>query len=211
MLRGPPEIQPVHGKSSMSGASYFHPPPDGVVPEHNLFFAVMAPTCVHPLLAEKSAQFRDRYAIQGAPITPDRWHISLYPVFRGPHLPPEVIASSTMIGEALRFEQFELKLDRVMSYQNKRRKKPFVVCAQQPSMHIDRLVRLMVETFAVLSGGPPRAASRISPHITLVWDRKIIPSQAIDPITIPVTEIALVHSHVGQSRYEFLGRWALVP
>lgn len=195
----------------MSGASYFRPQPDGIVPEHNLFFAVMAPPCAHPFLAEKSAQFRGRYAMRGAPITPDRWHISLQHVFRGPHLPPEVIKSSTIIGKALRFEQFELKLDRVMSYQNRRRQKPFVICTQQPSIHINRLARLMGEAFAVLSGGPQRAAGKISPHITLVWDRKIIPPQAIDPITIPVTEIALVHSHVGHSRYEFLGRWELVP
>ncbi|MGE6697266.1 2'-5' RNA ligase family protein [Hyphomonas sp. NPDC076900] len=211
MLKGLPEIQPAQWRSSMSGASNFHPPPDVAVREHNLFFAVMAPPCAHPFLAEKSAQFRGRYAMRGAPITPDRWHISLHHIFRGPLLPPKVIESSTIIGKALRFEQFELKLGRVMSYQNHRRKKPFVVCTHQPSTHMDRLARLMGEAFIVLSGTPPRAARRISPHITLAWDRVIVPPQAIDPITIPVTEIALIHSHVGHSRYEFLGRWALVP
>lgn len=188
-----------------------YPQPDEEAQEHNLFFALMAPPCAIPFLAEKCAHFRDRYKLRSAPIPPDRLHISLHPVFRGRRLPPRVTHLSKIIGGAFRFEQFELKLDMVMSYQNRRAKKPFVVCAQRPSPHITRLARHMGETFSVLSGEPPRAGQRISPHITLVWDKTIIPPQRIEPIAIPVTEITLVHSHVGHSRYEFLGRWSLVP
>jgi len=187
------------------------PQPDEEAQGHNLFFAIMAPPCAIPLLAKKCAHFRDCYKLCSSPIPPDRWHISLLPVFRGRRLPPRAVDLSKIIGGAFRFEQFELKLDMVMSYQNRRAKKPLVVCAQRPSPHITRLARHMDETFSVLSGEPQRAGQRISPHITLVWDKTIIPPQPIEPIAIPVTEIALVHSYVGRSRYKFLGRWSLVP
>lgn len=138
----------------MPRPSGLHPQSDEGTQEHNLFFTLMAPPCAIPFMAEKCAHFRDLYKLRSTPTPPDRWHIFLYPIFRGRHLPPRVADLSKIIGGAFRFEQFELKLDMVMSYQNRRAKKPFVVCAQRPSPHITRLARHMGETFSVLSGEP---------------------------------------------------------
>ncbi len=180
------------------------------VPQHNLFFAIMAPPCAFPLLARESAYFQRHYSLQSTPIQPDRWHISLKHVFRGTHVPQQVVDFSRIVGGAVRFEQFDLRFDMAMSYRNSRIKKPFVVCGRQPARHADRLVRHMDEAFSALSGRFRRSARKINPHITLSWDETIIPPQSIDFIDIPVTEIALVHSQFGRPDYEIAGRWPLV-
>jgi 2'-5' RNA ligase len=55
----------------------------------------------------------------------------------------------------------------------------------------------------------PKFESGNSPHITLLYDKRLIPEHAIEPVRWTAGEIVLVESHVGEGRYSFLGRWNL--
>jgi len=48
-----------------------------------------------------------------------------------------------------------------------------------------------------------------TPHMTLLYDTKRIVEQSVEPIEWTVHEFVLIHSHVGQHRYDILGRWRL--
>ena len=51
--------------------------------------------------------------------------------------------------------------------------------------------------------------SSFTPHLTLIWDEKLIEPHEIRSMTWTVREFALIRSFVGQSRYEILARWPL--
>lgn len=138
--------------------------------------------------------------------------MSLFSVFSADSLPDRIIHSSLLTGGAIRFVEFTLTLDRVLTYRNKQEQKPLVLAADTASSYTaNRLVYLVQRTFFILSGLPAHPLKPISPHVTLAWDHLQLPEQPITPIALPVQEVALVHSHVGKSRYDILGRWKLTP
>lgn len=52
-----------------------------------------------------------------------------------------------------------------------------------------------------------RESPKLNPHMTLLYERKRIPQHSIEPINWMVGELALIRSHVGETKYDWLGRW----
>lgn len=180
-------------------------------PRHNLFFAIMVPRLLRPVLLECFASYQRRYAFSGAPIRQERLHVSVCGVFLGNDLPDEIVEFWRMVGGAIRCEQFELTFDRALSYRNRKYRKPFVLEARHDSEAVTRLAGAIGTAASVLQGGARVRQDPVTPHITLIWANAQVDEEIVVPIRMPVKEIALVHSHVGLSRYDMLGRWSLVP
>jgi 2'-5' RNA ligase len=47
------------------------------------------------------------------------------------------------------------------------------------------------------------------PHITLAYDKLRVKPQSIEPVTWPVKDLVLIHSELGRTTHNHLGRWAL--
>ena len=47
------------------------------------------------------------------------------------------------------------------------------------------------------------------PHVTLLYDKRELTPQAIDPIQWTVRDFSLVRSLLGQGRHQVLGTWPL--
>ncbi|MGN6115027.1 MAG: RNA 2',3'-cyclic phosphodiesterase, partial [Nitrobacter sp.] len=60
-----------------------------------------------------------------------------------------------------------------------------------------------------MAGFGQRASSHFLPHMTLLYDRRMVAEQAIEPVYLTVRDFALVHSLVPQSRHIELARWPL--
>ncbi len=178
-------------------------------PAHGLFFAVMVPMQVRHEIAACFMDFQGRYPFLSRPIGAERLHLSLNAIFIGDLLPDQVIELSKRVGSSIRFEQFQIRLDKALTYRNRKTKKPFVLAASDAT-DVSQLGEHITEAFDILSGQQTRGARPISPHVTLVWDEIMVPEQPIVPVMIPVREVSLVHSHIGQSRYDILARWPLV-
>jgi 2'-5' RNA ligase len=62
------------------------------------------------------------------------------------------------------------------------------------------------------AGFPLPAGRSFNPHMTLLYDHRLVAEQVIDhPLHWTATEFALIDSHVGHSHYECLGTWPLHP
>lgn len=162
-------------------------------------------------IAERFTHFQQRHPFCSAPIRPERLHLSLVHVFAGDALPEAVIGFSRIVGNAIRFDQFSLTLTSALTYRNSGKKKPFVLATGPASERVSRLAAQIGRAQSFLSRNHKGTRGSISPHVTLIRDKAVIPKQQIAPVIIPVQEVALVHSHSGQSRYDILGRWPLVP
>jgi 2'-5' RNA ligase len=55
---------------------------------------------------------------------------------------------------------------------------------------------------------PVEANANFRPHVTLLYDRPV-EDEPIDPVSWRVKEVVLVRSHVGKTKYDWLGRWEL--
>ena len=177
---------------------------------HGVFFAVLVPVELRPKIATCFAEFQTQYPFRDRMISPQRLHLSLNPVFAGECLPDRVVRFSQRVGASIRFEQFEICLDKALTYRNRQSQKPFVLASSTCSKSVNGLVDHIAEALASLSGTKAKVCRPISPHVTLIWDEVSVPECLIDPITLPVREVSLVHSHIGQSRYDILGNWPLV-
>ena len=47
------------------------------------------------------------------------------------------------------------------------------------------------------------------PHVTLAYDRKVVPAEPVEPIAWRAREFVLVHSLLGQTRHVRLANWRL--
>jgi 2'-5' RNA ligase len=103
---------------------------------------------------------------------------------------------------------FPLIFDRVVSFRIRSAKRPVVLC---PGYDLTRLFAL----HAVLGEAMRRTRigrhrrSHFTPHMTLLYDRRVVQEQPIKPIRMDVQDFVLVHSLVGQRRYIELARWPL--
>lgn len=179
-------------------------------PAHGLFFAIMVPAEARPVISACLDSFRSRYPLRAKPMAPERLHISLKAMHIGDHLPDKIVEMASRMGDAIRFEQFQIRLDRALSYKNRKPKKPFVLASSNGTRCINELGEHIALAQVMLSGARRNTYRPISPHVTLVWDTFMVPEHPITPISITVQQVTLVHSHIGQSRYEFLGDWPLV-
>ena len=49
-----------------------------------------------------------------------------------------------------------------------------------------------------------------TPHVTMLYDRRRVPGQSIEPIGWRVTRFVLVHSLLRKTEHRRLGEWELI-
>ncbi len=107
---------------------------------------------------------------------------------------------------AVSLSPFEVGFDRALSFTNKRATRPFVVRATGDVVALMTLHRDVGE--ALTRAGLGRWVTRhFTPHMTLLYDRRLVEEHMIEPFGWTVTDFVLVHSLVGQGRHIHLARW----
>lgn len=140
-------------------------------PRHNLFFAIMPPL---PVAKEASDLFDNLgipLSVCGKKTSVNRLHLTLLSLHAAHYLPDRVTQRALLAGNAIRFVEFDLVLDRVLTFRNKRAKQPLVLAANaETSLSANKLVETIRQTFSILSGIRLPRTGRITPHITLACD-----------------------------------------
>jgi RNA 2',3'-cyclic 3'-phosphodiesterase len=174
----------------------------------NLFFGIVSPKDSAAAILNAADSFRSLYGLNGRLIGQERLHVSLHAVglFDGP--PKLIVERAYEAGSMVSTSPFPLTFDRVMSFDIKRDKRPFVL---RPGYDLASLFTLHY----VLGNAMKRVRigrhviSRFVPHMTLLYDSRVVRERPIEPIRMNVRDFVLVHSLVGQSRYIELARWPL--
>src|SRR3546814_658742 len=55
----------------------------------------------------------------------------------------------------------------------------------------------------------PRAGYRFQPHLTVGYRNGLALNESTAPVAWRATDIVLIHSHVGRTRHDLVGRWPL--
>ena len=146
--------------------------------------------------------------LSGRRIAADLLHITLRGVGAYDGLPHFIVERACEAGAAVSTSPFPLMFDRAMSFNSGRGKRPLVLC---PSSDLAGLFRLHV----ALGEAMKRARvgrhlrSHFTPHMTLLYDSRVVRELTIEPILMNVRDFVLVHSMIGQQKHIELARWTL--
>lgn len=178
--------------------------------QHNVFFAALPDAAMSASAREVAHDVRRRLELSGAPITPERHHVSLLSIggFSG-SCPPAVIAAATRAAGTVSMVPFKVEFDRIASFSASHGQRALVLTGDGD--RVAGFVRLQVALrHALMQTGLrlPRQ-SNSSPHLTMMYVENSMFDIAIEPIGWTVSRFVLVDSLVGQSRHMHLGQWFL--
>lgn len=170
---------------------------------HSLFFAIFPDAEAAAQIHILARRLMLRHGLHGRPYAPDRLHVTLFHVLTLPELPPGVLAAAKDAASAVTMRSFTICLDRVMSFSNG----ALVLCADDGVAGVEKLQDEVQQSVGKLF--PSIKARPGVPHLTVLRDRRMVPPQAIEPISWRVRDFELIDSHQGLTFYQREGRWPL--
>lgn len=176
------------------------------VPDHRLFFALYPDTPTALRLAALASRLRTQLGLKGKPHDLQRLHVTLHHLGDFVGMPGEVRAAAETAAAGLAWPRFGLSFDQLLSFTRKRSNRPLVL-GGGAGLDAVRAFRQALGEALVRAGLPVQA--HFTPHLTLLYDDKTVPPQAVDPIGWTAGEFVLVDSLLGQHRHVALARWPL--
>ena len=175
------------------------------IPTERLFFAVMPDALTAERVAELADGLREEHGLAGHPLAPERLHVTLHHLGDYAGLPPSLLPKVRQAAARVRMPEFEVCFDQVGSFAGSV-KNPFVLRSEYGA---ELLNGLHEELARCLQGVGGKLDPRFTPHMTLLYDRRRLPIQPVQPLRWFVREFVLVRSFLGQGRYQIEGRWQL--
>jgi len=87
-------------------------------------------------------------------------------------------------------------------------KKPCVLLDAEGDTPLQRLRKQLGECL-IHAGLGKQVTREFTPHLTLRYERTLVPEQSVAPIAWTVGEFVLVHSLLGKTEHRMLQRWTL--
>lgn len=163
-----------------------------------------------PLAATKALDIaydiRTTYRVQRQPLSSGRLHVSMINLGHEKTLDESTVFQARQAIDSVRFEPFELSFDLVASFRSETAF-PIVLCPGKPCLPLIELQRRLAHALDGVGVGH-NGSLGFEPHMTLIYHHMAIePAKLASPISMVVDQAWLIHSLVGQTRYEFL--WPL--
>jgi 2'-5' RNA ligase len=192
----------------MSGQSALPGFDDAPTPTDRLFFALFPDAEAAERIAQCARQLRAEHGLHGSPLKTERFHITLHHLGDYAGLPQGVVDMAGKAAAAVKSRPFSVTFDRAASFSSSPRNRPFVLRGDAG------LAALMIFQQALgiemTKAGLGRwAKPAYTPHVTLLYDDRAVPEQAVESITWTAGEFVLVRSLIGQTRHVPLARWPL--
>lgn len=184
--------------------SGFEPRP----PRDNLFFGLLSQANSAMEISKAADGLRHRFGLNERLIEPERLHVSLHAIGLYDGVPNHTVESAYEAGAMVSISPFPLVFDRVVSFDNKRKRRPLVLRPGYDLVRLSALHDVLGKAMIRVRIGR-YVVSRFTPHMTLLYDSQVVRERPIEPIRMDVQDFVLVHSLVGQSRYIELARWQL--
>jgi RNA 2',3'-cyclic 3'-phosphodiesterase len=173
-----------------------------------LFFAILPSPVAAAQIAERIHSLCVEHGLKGRPVAPSRLHISLHGLGDHSRLPQTLIEVARNAAASIAMPPFEIEFDRVMSFNRKDKKRPFVLRVGSDMTALNMFHRCLGDAMKKAGLGL-WVASHFTLHMTLLYDDCAVKERPIEPICLTVSDFVLVHSLVGRSRYLELARWPL--
>ena len=181
---------------------------DTEVPTDRLFLGIFPDQQAAADIVAMAGDYRARHGLTGKPLSADRLHVTLFHLGDWVGVPADIVAKASAAMTRVASPAFEVAFDHAGSFDNRRSANPLVLTASQNNQ---ALLALHDELAMHLS----RAAlgqwtkSSFQPHVTLAYDKRVIPIEPVMPVKWRVGAVVLIHSLLGQTRHIRLAQHAL--
>ena len=168
---------------------------------HRYFFAAVP----DPVSAARIHAWAERKLGPEGMLAAERLHVTLAITddFGSPQ--PRLVEKLMQVGEQAKAAPFELLLDRLSIGGRSIALRPGHT--QPPLRELQgQIAQAMAD-----AGAAMRHGWRFSPHVTLGYRDSLPSTRPVADLGWTVSEFALIHSLVGVTRHELLGRWSLDP
>ena len=172
-----------------------------------LFFALR----VGAASAARVMQLRDRLChengLKGRRIATDLLHVTLRGIGAYHGLPNFVIERAREAGATVSTSPFRLLFDRAMSFNGGQGKRPLVLCPSDDLAGLFRLHFALGEAMKRARIGR-HLRSQFTPHMTLLYDSRVVPERRIEPILM-MSGTSFLYTACSVSRTHRVGAVAL--
>jgi 2'-5' RNA ligase len=168
-----------------------------------LFFSIFPDQAAAVRIANTAERFRRICGLKGAPLLTDRFHVTVQGLGTYDGLPKSVVAKAIEAGAAVTSRPFKVAFDRVTSFAGSD------VLALRGGDVVDGIVMFRHALGVAMRKSGLSAGSQFTPHITLLYERRRVEEQFIEPIRWTVRDFVLVHSLRGRTMHIPLERWHL--
>lgn len=169
---------------------------------HRLFFALWPEQALRDAMRDavgRQADFADR----GRPVSIEKLHLTLHFLGGWPAFPEDVADAARRAAAAVEAAAFHLVVDHAGGFVRSR----VGWLAPAGNSGLDALWSTLGHALDS-EGVPRRDQETFAPHVTVLRHvRGSVPETALEPLSWPVADFVLIHSHGG--RYEVIGRWEL--
>jgi 2'-5' RNA ligase len=172
----------------------------------SLFFCVFPDPAAREAINAETDALRLEHSLSGPAIKPDRLHVTLH--YLGEHLVDraDIVDAATTTASRVMHAPFEVTLARASSFSTRNDRQPCVLLCAEERPPIHGLWRELSNR--LMAGGFGRYLKReFAPHVTVLYDTRVLAPQAIEPIRWQVRDFALVRSW--QGGHELIGSWPL--
>lgn len=178
------------------------------LPAHRLFLAIKPDAATAAHIAQLVDQLRPVVGFKGKALRTERLHVTLHHLGDFVQPPPEeVVTRARTAAASLALPPFDVTFDQVVSFHGRRDHRPFVLLGGEGTATLMAFQAALGE--ALQHAGLPVPRAHFKPHVTLLYDRGGFAPKAVTPITWTVRDFILIHSWLGKTRYDELGRWPL--
>jgi 2'-5' RNA ligase len=176
--------------------------------KHRIFLAALPHAETAGRIYSLAEELKARYGLTGNLILPEHLHVTLFHLGDWAALPGEIVALASLAASQVRVPAFQVTFNRAESFRNATGVYPFVLTGDKNASAWRELhdgLRMAL-TNAGLGGA---TKGEFQPHVTLAYDKVRVKPRAIEPITWQVKDFVLIHSELGRTTHNHLGRWPL--
>lgn len=198
----------MHPASTMSEQSFLPGFEAAPQPTDRLFFAIYPDAATAAHIAQLAQQLRAEQALLGKPLKPERFHVTLHHLGDYAGLPQDLVAAACGAAASVAAAPFDITFDRAASFASTPRNRPFVLRGAGGLAALAAFQQSLGEALKKTVLGR-WAKPGFTPHVTLLYDDRSVPEQAVAPVSWTAHEFVLVHSLIGQTLHVPLARWPL--
>jgi RNA 2',3'-cyclic 3'-phosphodiesterase len=197
----PPQLPPPP-KRGLS-----RPWPRSTLPTQRLFLALFPEAHDAARIAELIDALRQRHRLSGQRLHTDRLHITLHSLGDYVDAVPQTLIDGALAAAAtVVHPPLDIVFDHALSFAGGNASKNAFVLSGHDTAAVSQLGGTL--GLALKRAGLRSQPSR-KPHMTMLYNGRVIEERAFEPIRWTATEFVLVLSHLGKTHHQWLARWPL--
>jgi len=178
----------------------------GASQKERIFFACLPDAALAVRIHARAEQLKAEKGFEANLILPEHLHVTLFHLGDWAALPDEVVRLAREAAEQVKAAPFDVSFARAESFRNRTGIFPFVLTSDiAPWLSLQKALGAALQKTGL--GGATKGEFR--PHMTLTYDELRVKPMTLEPITWKVRDFVLVHSQLGKTTHNHLGRWAL--